>query len=356
MQNEEDIASLPFMIIVGSPRSGTTMLRTMFDAHSEVQIPTEYPFIPFYYPFFKTRLFNSQDIDLFLKLIKKNFKYNFWTTARWRMDYDMLKNDMKNDRFLNFNRAVKYTIAHFNSVFPKKKLSLLMQKEPFYSYSLKSLKKIFPELKVIALYRDPRGQVNSIIRKRFGSRLISANAFAWKIAQKRIFSFEKKFSDDILKVRYEDMITDTRTVVEKVCKFAGISFEEGMLDYQNRKEDIFNAYKTKKDIEFSDVRSTLKKPDPKKINEWESGLDKKDIKLIEVINMKIMKKYNYIPKYDRNIIYIIAYIPVYIHFILQNLIAIVIKLLPPMIRLKIIALPSLFEGTYGRLFGKRFRK
>ena len=38
------IKELPIFFIVGSPRSGTTMLRTIFDAHPNVSIPLENPF------------------------------------------------------------------------------------------------------------------------------------------------------------------------------------------------------------------------------------------------------------------------------------------------------------------------
>jgi hypothetical protein len=37
---------IPFFFILGRPRSGTTLIRTLFDAHPNVKIPPEFPFIP----------------------------------------------------------------------------------------------------------------------------------------------------------------------------------------------------------------------------------------------------------------------------------------------------------------------
>ncbi len=37
------VKSLPFFFIIGRPRSGTTLLRTLFDVHPNVIIPLERP-------------------------------------------------------------------------------------------------------------------------------------------------------------------------------------------------------------------------------------------------------------------------------------------------------------------------
>ena len=38
---EKDLKELPFIFIVGRPRSGTTLLMSLFDAHPNVIIPPE---------------------------------------------------------------------------------------------------------------------------------------------------------------------------------------------------------------------------------------------------------------------------------------------------------------------------
>lgn len=40
-----NIADTPFIFIVGRPRSGTTLLRTLYDAHPNVNIPPECQFV-----------------------------------------------------------------------------------------------------------------------------------------------------------------------------------------------------------------------------------------------------------------------------------------------------------------------
>ena len=45
-----ELSQIPFFFIVGRPRSGTTLLRTLFDAHPNVTIPPECQFIVNLYP------------------------------------------------------------------------------------------------------------------------------------------------------------------------------------------------------------------------------------------------------------------------------------------------------------------
>ncbi|NQU34666.1 MAG: sulfotransferase [Bacteroidetes bacterium] len=46
----EQLNKIPFFFVVGRPRSGTTLLRTLFDAHPNVSFPPECQFIINLYP------------------------------------------------------------------------------------------------------------------------------------------------------------------------------------------------------------------------------------------------------------------------------------------------------------------
>ena len=48
-----NISSIPIFFVVGRPRSGTTLLRMLFDAHPDVTFPPECQFIVNLYPKYK---------------------------------------------------------------------------------------------------------------------------------------------------------------------------------------------------------------------------------------------------------------------------------------------------------------
>jgi len=350
------IEDLPMAIIVGSPRSGTSMLRTFFDAHSQVQIPTEFPFFPFLYDVYRNKPFEEYIIDSYIARIRFTIQHQFWNINRWNIDFESLKKSLLEAGNLRFAGVCKHTVASFKSVFNKRELSLLMLKEPLYTYYLNKIYRIFPDVKVIAIERDPRAQVNSIRNFKFGSRLITANALAWRKAQQKIASFQKKNQNKTYIIKYDQLVQDPEKELTRLCEFLCIPFEKDMLNYHLWKDDILKTYGFETIGMHPSIKSTMQKPDVSKILEWKEALSKREIQLIETVNYRGMKRRGYIPQYKQNYFLFLLYIPVYIHGLIQTFLSYMVKVLPPSRRIKIIFSPSLFERTYGRIFGKKTRK
>ena len=58
---------VPFFFILGRPRSGTTLLKTLFDAHPNVKIPPELPiFLPLYQKFKHVKTWDREHILSFV--------------------------------------------------------------------------------------------------------------------------------------------------------------------------------------------------------------------------------------------------------------------------------------------------
>ncbi len=92
MVNIQDVSKLPFFFIIGRPRSGTTMLRTMLDAHPKVCIPQESPVIlNLYKKYGKKVSWDAKDIDEFFHDL--SFQY---ISGVWNIDPSKLKTDLNN--------------------------------------------------------------------------------------------------------------------------------------------------------------------------------------------------------------------------------------------------------------------
>jgi hypothetical protein len=81
-----------------------------------------------------------------------------------------------------------------------------------------------PELKFIAVVRDPRAVVASAITVPFGSDSYVVRAEEWRADQRLIHDAVRALpAQRLLVVRYEDLVTDLEVAHQSVCDFLGVS-------------------------------------------------------------------------------------------------------------------------------------
>lgn len=355
-ERNNHIKNVPLFFIIGSPRSGTNMLHGFLDAHPETLIPTEFPFIPLYAPLFQHRKFRTEtDVEEYLSWIEKKIKYPFWSIERWHIDFEVLRSRLLEliPDAPDYAEMCRETILHSRSVFPKTAPAALILKEPAYALQTKRLMQIFPDARFIYVYRDPRAQVNSVRHMPFGSRLLTANTFFWNRVQKHILKLKSSMPDRILCVAYEDLVRNSKDSLTSICRFVQIPFDEKMLHYHESGDTIKSEYGLNDPSILKYGESSFRAPDAALIDKWQNDLSERDIRIIEAGCQRQMKKLNYSPRYSVRFADRLRYIPVYVHMALQALIGNTMLLLPFRWRLKILFSPSLFEATYGRLFGKK---
>lgn len=357
MENRaSDIATTPLFIIVGSPRSGTNMLHGFLDAHPGTIIPTEFPFITLYAPLFRKKsAWTTEDADNFILRIQEKINYQFWSIDRWHTDIETLRNRLTEliPKGLDYSLACRETIATFRSVFHKDSLQAMILKEPAYSLHTKILSEIFPDVKFIYIHRDVRGQVNSVIRMPFGSRLLTANAWYWKKVQNHLLRQSSKNPKKYFRIAYEDMVMNPEKTIREICDFMNIRYYDYMLDYSAHRNAIAKEYGVINNELMSIGASALKAPDVSMIHKWKDNLTTREIKIIETCSRKQMRKLGYEPMYRFSIFRWMKYLPVMLHVSVQRIIGYFLLLLPFNIRRKIIFSPSLFEAAFGRVFGKK---
>jgi len=347
--------TVPLYFIIGSPRSGTNMLHGFLDAHPETRIPTEFPFIPLYAPLFQHRKnWTERDVDDYLNWIQKKIKHPFWSIERWHIEVVSLRNRLLEliPAGLDYAAACRETIQQSRSVFPKTAPAALILKEPAYALQTKRLLQIFPDARFIYMYRDPRAQVNSVRHMPFGSRLCTVNSFFWNRVQKHVLKLKSTLPDRVLCVAYEDLVRNTENSLLNICAFLQLPFDEKMLHYHEFSDSIKSEYGLNDPDILQYGTSSFLAPDATFIDKWTKDLSKKDIRIIEAGCRRQMKKLQYEPMFHIRFSDRLRYVPVYLHMSLQAVIGKATLLLPLSWRLKILFLPSLFEATYGRLFGK----
>ena len=130
----------------------------------------------------------------------------------------------------------------------RKGKSIIGEKTPAHVRYGDTLLEWFPGGRIIHMLRDPRAIYVSDLRRRRGhpgslpfriarrvppllaAILLVQTTLAWQESLLRSRKNRHRHPDRYLVVRFEDLVTDPRREVERVCRFIGIPFEEGMMD------------------------------------------------------------------------------------------------------------------------------
>lgn len=286
---------LPIFFIVGRGRSGSTLLRSLFDAHPQVMIPLESRFVQFLY--YKFPLRNNWTTDTALQSIQ-NLAHSFEPP---KLQWDTLKNQIEfQTSGLSFDNVCKLIYLNTQTEFPKEEIQIIGDKNPRYTFFIPQLLKIFPKAKFIHLVRDYRDNITSI--QRVGSHINeSGNPYfslgRWMLYNRFIAKYQKKFPDKFYTLRFEDLINESEREMKSLCKFLTLDFRHEILNYQ---EGIHRYFE---DDGFNTLHKSLKTPfDASKIGEWKSVLPQRQAIRCEILAGKFPTKYGYLPAFQVNLI------------------------------------------------------
>jgi hypothetical protein len=109
-------------------------------------------------------------------------------------------------------------------------------KTPIALYDVPILKRTFPAARFLHIVRDPRDRALSV-RNAWGGNiyLVSEN---WRRGVARAEAIGKRLGCDYLRVRYEDLLLETRAVVNRICRFLDIPFSDSMVRLSNPVENL----------------------------------------------------------------------------------------------------------------------
>ncbi|MFH2143960.1 MAG: sulfotransferase [Bacteroidota bacterium] len=347
----ETYNNIPFFFIIGRPRSGTTLLQSLFDAHPNVIIPPESPVI--------VNLFNrygkSSKVESFMpeKLIsdlKSIRKFSMWP-----IDEIRLKSELQNFNG-NFQELIKTVYSSYKSPFTKNNINIFGDKNPIYSLFLKKITRIIPDAKIIYIIRDYRDHILSTKRVKLLLESTTIIAYRWKKSLIAINKLKTKYPDKFFTIRYEDFVENPVTEMKKMCEFLNIDFFPDVFDYY-KKEPVF--YDKMNREAFDLFHSALLKPiNNSAVGKWKSSLSKKDIQTADYICRKKSTLYGYQPEYLKTNIKIFLHVlPRIIYIKLQEILGFLIEFLPFRINMKIRGKRPFLTSIFLKIFmPKKYKK
>ncbi len=239
--------SFQLVFIVGSGRSGTTLLRNILEMRPEVGVTPELRFFDLVLASRKKYdLEDQKERENFIKRIFKRIGKS--GDPQWKgisLDYSKLEAKLRVCRSF---REIFLTLVEYFSSKPDPKI--LIEKTPANVFFLEQILEFFPEAKIIHIIRDGREVVASAQKRGWAKNTINLMAW-WKEAIKSFDKIQNKFpekKDDFLEIKYEDLVTEPKNILNQTFSF--LELKSVSQDFFEKLEELpafssfFEEYKT----------------------------------------------------------------------------------------------------------------
>lgn len=150
------------------------------------------------------------------------------------------------------------------------------------------LKAVFPQARMIAIFRDCRDTAFSAAQNLPGQTLASA-ARSWAVRAQKADAFRKAFPGDYFELQYEKFVAEPEGYCREVCKFLGLPFSPAMLSHheENPQYDrVLSGHESKH-------ARTAEPVNAQRVARWRRDLSAWDVALIEHIAGPWMIKRGY---------------------------------------------------------------
>ncbi len=208
--------------VVGSARSGTTLVRMMLNAHSDIAVPPESRFI--------VELWRDQDeveVDGFLRQLEAHKRWSSWETS-----IEAVRAQLSDASRISFSTAIE---AAYRAYAQERDKTYWGDKTPRYVESIPLLARLFPSAKFVHQVRDGRNVALSYADVPFGPKNVGKAATLWaRRVVTGIRDGRPLGPSRYMELRYENLVVDAERSMKALCTFLDIRYDPGMLDYTER--------------------------------------------------------------------------------------------------------------------------
>jgi hypothetical protein len=224
----------PYVFIVGCPRSGTTLLQRMLDAHHDVAVIPETLWITRIY---ERRQGLSDDGFVTPKLIDRLLsKQRFVRLGIERADLEGLLSS-------GSRPYASFVTDIFDLYGQARGKHLVGDKSPGYVRSIPTLHSLWPKARFVHLIRDGRDVALSAVSWRKADRVLGdfrtwpgdpwTTAALWWERSVRLGREAASTlpADSYLELTYETLVADSESACREVCSFLDLPYGAGMIHF-----------------------------------------------------------------------------------------------------------------------------
>jgi hypothetical protein len=236
------------VFLVGSMRSGSTLLRLMLDHHPEIAFDKEFDFAV-------ARVSDAGQLPSMRS-------YVAWIEYVRGVDYAVNPSlgyrEQVND-FLRQRKAMSGGKKHVGAT---------------VHVHFDRLRFLWPHARYVHLVRDPRDVARSVLQKGWAGNIYQASG-CWIQAEECWDSLAAHLStDQAIELHYEDLVTRPEMELSRICNFIGVEFAPVMLDYQGDAPQY-------------------PPPDRSLASQWRTKLSPRDVAVVEVRTAGTLERRGY---------------------------------------------------------------
>jgi hypothetical protein len=213
------------IFIVGCPRSGTTLLQCMLEAHPEIAIPQETSFLNL------SRFHLLQRKRDPEKISHKEFEQMFLQSrhfARLNIPIQHVQDELASIPDPKWHSVWIATLRAYQKKRGKKYIG---EKTPHHILHIEEIFRIFPQSKVLLLIRDPRAVVASLLKTDFSPKSTADCSMQWLTLNASGLHYSQIYPQNIFPIKYENLVSCPKDTLLAICHFLQIPFNNSMLDY-----------------------------------------------------------------------------------------------------------------------------
>ena len=216
------------IFIVCAPRSGSTLLRLILNAHPRIALPPP----AWLYELIRPYLYSYGDLrkgDNFAALCSDILDAP--TIKRWPLEIDV-ETLQATSREPSFAAAFEQLHVAFARIGDKVRWG---EKTPRNAFWIDEIKQDFPEAQIVHIVRDGRDMAIDIADSppmRPYSLFMGAKYWNYYVTAIRD-SASRLAADDFYEIRYEDLCASPRATLEELCRFLGEEFDARMLSHHD---------------------------------------------------------------------------------------------------------------------------
>jgi hypothetical protein len=272
---------LPVPIVVGVPRSGTTLLRMMLDSHPQLAIPPETGFLP------KLAALDPA-ADCAATALSIITSADTWPD--FHLDPRALGDALAEVRPCPPALAARTFYRLYAARFGKPRWG---DKTPNYGVDIDRIAGLLPEAHVVHLIRDGRDVAVSVRGMWFApGDTIEALARDWadRIARTRDLGTRVAH---YLEIRYESLVTTPERTLGTICDFLELTFDPLLLAYHRRASARLDEHEARvasdghliisKEQRRRNQRFTMEPPREDRIGRWRRELDRDEVTRFESV-------------------------------------------------------------------------
>ncbi|MCU1429180.1 MAG: sulfotransferase protein [Actinomycetia bacterium] len=245
------------IFIVGTMRSGSTLLRLVLDAHPDLAIGVETGFM--------------RSVDGIITVP------GFLFGDRWYERHGLALSDLE-ARIAAFYDAIFRDHAHALG------RARWGEKTPFHVWHLERMARLFPDARFVVIVRHAGGAATSLYEWRHD---FTTQLHDWVSENHEILRRAPALGDRLCLLRYEDLLTDPRGVLQELLPFAGLSWSDDVLRHHE-------VHAARGNVEPVEGGSEPTRPiDPARAWGWREKLDAPARAQVEAIAGETLRWFGY---------------------------------------------------------------